>query len=71
MAGVEQRLQLHPTAEQTPLTAVQLVTLVDALGDGTLNERQRTLLHTLRCGLVALAESELEIPQTPRPADSP
>ena len=56
MAAVEQRLQLHPTAEPPPLTPEQLVTLVDALRQGTLNADQQTLLHELRTGLLTLAE---------------
>lgn len=56
MASVEQRLQLAPTPEQPPVTTGQLVALVDALTDGTLNNGQRELVHTLRAGLLTLAE---------------
>jgi len=54
MADVEQRLQLTPTPQQPPVTTGQLVALVDALGDGTLNASQRQLVHTLRMGLLTL-----------------
>jgi integrase len=56
MAGVEQRLQLCPTDGSPPMTTGQLVAMVDALSNGTLNDSQRQLVHDLRTGLLTLAE---------------
>ena len=56
MADVEQRLQLAPTSEAPLMTTGQMVALVDGLSQGTLNERQRELVHTLRSGLLTLGE---------------
>ncbi|MCA9951831.1 MAG: tyrosine-type recombinase/integrase [Anaerolineales bacterium] len=53
MATVEQ--QLTPMPEQKPANTGQLVALVDALQAGTLNARQRELLHTLRTGLLNIS----------------
>lgn len=38
------------------MTTGQMVALVDGLSQGTLNERQRELVHTLRSGLLTLGE---------------
>lgn len=54
MADVEQRLQLAPTPVMPLMTTGQMVALVDGLSRGTLNERQRELIHTLRSGLLTL-----------------
>jgi hypothetical protein len=39
----------------------QLLALVDALHDGTLNEDQRETVHALRVGILALVEQECEV----------
>jgi hypothetical protein len=36
----------------------QLLALVDALQDGTLNEEQRETVHALRLGILTLVERE-------------
>lgn len=56
MADVERRMQIGEAPEQSTATAGQLVALVDALGDSTLNDRQRELVHRLRHGILNLAE---------------
>lgn len=56
MADVEQRLQLTPASEPPLMTTGQMVALVDGLSQGTLNERQRQLVHTLRSSLLTLGE---------------
>jgi integrase/recombinase XerD len=56
MAQVEQRLELTPAPEQPTTEPAQLVALVDALSNGTLNDSQRELVHALRSGILALAE---------------
>lgn len=57
MALVEQRLQ----PPNTPLPAPepgQLIALIDSLGNGTLNENQKEVIHLLRQGVLALAEQK-------------
>ncbi|MCX6083236.1 MAG: hypothetical protein NTW32_27225 [Chloroflexi bacterium] len=39
-------------------TPAELVALVDSLGNGTLNERQRDTLQALKTGILSLAKSE-------------
>ncbi|MCA9933921.1 MAG: tyrosine-type recombinase/integrase [Ardenticatenaceae bacterium] len=56
MTTIELRLQLTETATPPALNPAQLVALVDALGNGTLNDNQRELVHALRASLLALAE---------------
>ena len=62
MATIEPRLQLTEMAESPALNPAQLVALVDALGNGTLNESQRQVVHALRMGLLGLAEKEQVTP---------
>jgi integrase/recombinase XerD len=64
MATIEQQWQ--PATPPTPLTTVQLVALVDALGQGTLNESQRELIHALRSALLTLAVQQ---PVADKPLD--
>jgi hypothetical protein len=47
--------------EGEPPTGGQLLALVDALHDGTLNEDQRETVHALRLGILALVEQECEV----------
>jgi integrase/recombinase XerD len=56
MDQVEARMALAEGAEDAPPTSGQLLALVDALHDGTLNEDQRETVHALRLGILALAE---------------
>jgi hypothetical protein len=49
-------MELAPGANDGPPTGGQLLALVDALGDGTLNEEQRETVHALRLGILALTE---------------
>lgn len=70
MLTVEKRLQLSPTPEQPALNPAQLVAFVDALSHGTLNDRQRELVHTLRMGLLALAEQQADEPAVDIPQSS-
>ena len=56
MDQVEARMALVDGTEDAPPTGGQLLALVDALHDGTLNEDQRETVHALRLGILALAE---------------
>jgi len=69
MANVEQRLQLALTPEPPLMTTGQMVALVDGLSQGTLNEKQRELIHTLRSGLLTLGE-RLQKAETPLTAQA-
>ncbi|MFQ5401087.1 MAG: hypothetical protein ACE5E7_16005 [Anaerolineae bacterium] len=51
-AGPSQKRKTSPPL----VTTGQMVALVDGLGQGTLNERQRELVHALRSGLLTLGE---------------
>ncbi|MEM7335857.1 MAG: tyrosine-type recombinase/integrase [Chloroflexota bacterium] len=55
MTGIEHNLQTTPTTAPT-LPPAQMVALVDALSDGTLNDQQREFVHILRSSLEQLAE---------------
>ena len=57
MALVEQRLQPPDTPLPVPEPG-QLIALIDSLGNGTLNENQKELVHLLRQGVLALAEQK-------------
>jgi integrase len=61
MDQVEARMELAQGANDGPPTGGQLLALVDALHDGTLNEEQRETVHALRLGILALAEQEYEM----------
>lgn len=55
MSQVERLFHL-PESRQVPLsTPAELVALVDSLGNGTLNEKQREMVQALREGILALA----------------
>jgi integrase len=56
MNEVERRLNLGPAADDPPPTGGQLLALVDALRDGTLNQAQRETVQALRAGILALVE---------------
>jgi hypothetical protein len=57
MTLVEQRLQPPDTPLPTPEPG-QLIALIDSLGNGTLNENQKEVVHLLRQGVLALAEQK-------------
>jgi integrase len=61
MGQIEARMALAENTGDSPLTGGQLLALVDALHDGTLNETQRETVHALRLGILALAEQECEV----------
>ena len=61
MDQVEARMALAQGTNDGPPTGGQLLALVDALHDGTLNEDQRETVHALRLGILALAEAECEV----------
>jgi integrase/recombinase XerD len=61
MDQVEARMELAEGTNDGPPTGGQLLALVDALHDGTLNEDQRETVHALRLGILALAEQECEV----------
>ena len=54
MADVEARLGLHENEHAPVPTPGQLLAMVDALHDGTLNDVQREMVHALRNGILAL-----------------
>ncbi len=56
MARVEQQMALTDDAKSEPPDSGQLLALVDALRNGTLNESQQETVCALRAGIVALAE---------------
>jgi site-specific recombinase XerD len=58
MAEIESRMELQEGADATLPDSGQLLALVDALRDGTLNENQREMVQTLRDGILALVEQE-------------
>jgi integrase len=60
MDQVEARMELAQGTNDGPPTGGQLLALVDALHDGTLNEDQRETVYALRLGILALTEQEYE-----------
>ena len=54
---IESRFKVQDNLAVEPPTSGQLLALVDALRDGTLNDGQRDTLHALRAGILALAEA--------------
>ncbi len=56
MARIEQQMALADEAKIEPPDSGQLLALVDALRNGTLNESQQETVRALRAGIVALAE---------------
>jgi site-specific recombinase XerC len=57
--GQIERLFVQSEGEKAPtMTPTQLVTLVDTLGNGTLNQAQRETLQTLREGILSLVNDE-------------
>jgi hypothetical protein len=61
MDQVEARMSLAQGANDGPPSGGQLLALVDALHDGTLNEGQRETMHALRLSILAMAEQECEV----------
>jgi len=57
MSQIEARMALAEGASSPP-TGGQLLALVDALRDGTLNENQRETVQALRAGILALTEQQ-------------
>ena len=58
MSGVEKRLALPEDKLSQPASIGQLLAMVDAIRQGTLNESQVNLVLQLRAGLMILAERE-------------
>ena len=58
MSGVEKRLALPEDRLSQPVSIGQLIAMVDAIRQGTLNESQVNLVQQLRSGLIALAEGD-------------
>ncbi len=56
MLQVERQLLLPEDAAAELLNSGQLLALVDALRNGTINEAQQETVRVLRAGIVALAE---------------
>ncbi len=56
MAQIERQMALPEDAAAEPPSSGQLLALVDALRNGTLNESQQETVRALRAGLVVLAE---------------
>jgi hypothetical protein len=55
MVQVESQLRLAETETPAPMSSGQLLALVDALQNGTLNEKQQELVQVLRVGIMELA----------------
>jgi hypothetical protein len=68
MSGVEKRLALPEDRISQPASIGQLLAVVDAIRQGTLNESQVNLIQQLRAGLIALAERENHIEDVKVPA---
>jgi integrase len=65
---IESHLALEENPTAVPLlSSGELLTLVDSLHNGTLNEAQRKTVQALRTGILALAERETEHLNTARP----
>ncbi|MBN1317586.1 MAG: tyrosine-type recombinase/integrase, partial [Anaerolineales bacterium] len=58
MGEVEQRLSLGENPTQPTINKGQLIALVDLLGSGTLNGKQRETIRALRDGILTLASME-------------
>jgi hypothetical protein len=58
MGRIEARIESQEAEADSPPNAGQLLALVDALRDGTLNENQREMVQALRDGILALAGQE-------------
>lgn len=60
MGEIERRMELQESTDE-PLTNIeQLLVLVDALHDGTLNESQKRTVQELRNVILALVELEIQ-----------
>ncbi|MDY7075866.1 MAG: hypothetical protein SXV54_02975 [Chloroflexota bacterium] len=61
LALAESRTELRGNSNDNPAPGPgQLLAMVDALHDGTLNDVQREMVHTLRNGILALVEQMAE-----------
>lgn len=60
MNEIEQRLALQNLPDAPPPTGGQVLALVDALRDGTLNDRQQATVHALRAAILGLLEQQPE-----------
>ncbi|OGO72174.1 MAG: hypothetical protein A2Z49_10310 [Chloroflexi bacterium RBG_19FT_COMBO_56_12] len=69
MSEVERRLALPEDRLSHPQSIGQLLALVDALRQGTLNTTQIELVQKLRAGLIALAEQERNMEDVKVPAE--
>lgn len=58
MASIEKRLALPEDRLSQPMGIGQLLALVDALHQGTLNSTQAEIVRQLRAGIMAYAEAE-------------
>jgi integrase len=58
MGQIEAQIASQEAGDGSPTSAGQLLALVDALRDGTLNENQRETVQALRDGILALAGQE-------------
>ena len=58
ISGVEKRLALPEDRLSRPASIGQLLAMVDAIRQGTLNESQAKQVQQLRAGLMALVELE-------------
>jgi hypothetical protein len=58
MGQVERLLDMPAGQRISIATPAELVTMIDTLGSGTLNEHQRETLQALRNGIMALAVGE-------------
>jgi hypothetical protein len=56
MSGIEKQLSLPEDRLSQPVGIGQLLAMVDAIRQGTLNEAQSDLIQRLRAGLVSLAD---------------
>ncbi len=58
MGVIEKRLALPEDRLSQPVSIGQLLAVVDAIRQGTLNEAQVSLVQQLRAGLITLAEHD-------------
>jgi hypothetical protein len=61
MGEIESYLKLSEGDPIPPTHAGQLLALVDALRNGTLNDGQRETVQSLRTAILSLAEQETEV----------
>lgn len=71
MSGVEKRLALPEDRQPQPMVIGQLLALVDALHQGTLNPTQTEIVRQLRTGILAFAEPESFLQDVKVPTTTP